>query len=387
MRKAQLAWNFAYIIATVIAAAILIFGIMFFKGFGKTEDNIAFFNFESSLKRSIEKQSLSSFGSVSERTLSLPSSAEKVCFIDEGKEFNKLIDRRLTKLRDSYEGYNLFISPSEEYMPLKIDYLMLNEGENPLCVKAIDGKIRLRLESRGSGTLVSAADVKDKEIECVSVLYNDEADNSLDIVFLGSSYKDIKSFSSDADSYIEIVKTTPPYSYSLDKVNFYRIDEFKDIGCKAVSYGFGGYVICDDYLAKQLASECPFDIVVILINRGIIDIAQPLRSSSKGDVMALNTAENKMVMLHELGHSFADLADEYVDSYYIDTGFDEDSYPNCDDRLCREWSTITDGCFQGCSLSAYYRPTEDSIMRSFNTKSYGPVNEDETMKKLGVYKR
>lgn len=387
MGKAQFVWNFTYIIATVLAAAILLLGVMFFTGFGKTEDNVAFFNFESSLTKSIEKQSMASFGSVSERTLSLPSSAEKVCFIDEDKEFNKLIDRGLTKLKDSYSGYNLFISPTEDYMPIKINYLMLNEGENPLCLKVIDGKIRLRLESKGSGTLVSAADVKDKEVECVSMLYNDDANNSLDIVFLGSGYKDIQSFSSDADSYIKLVKTTPPFSYALDRINFYRIDESRDIGCKAVSYGLGGYVICDDYLAKQLASECPFDIVVILINRGIIDIAQPLRSSSKGDVMTLNTAENKLVMLHELGHSFADLADEYVDSYYIDTGFDEDKYPNCDDLLCREWSTITDGCFQGCSLSAYYRPTEDSIMRSFNTKNYGPVNENETMKKLGVYKR
>ena len=387
MRNGQLNWTFLNIIITILAVSILVFGFMLFKSFGKTGDKVAAINFESSLRKSLEKQSLYSFGSVAEKILALPSDAEKVCFVDDTKKFNDLVDKELSKAREKYSSYNLFLSPIDEYMPIKLDYLILNEDENPLCVKVVDGKIRLMLESYGTGTLVSASSTGDKKSECVSVSYNDEPDNSIDITFLGSGYGDADSFSSDVNNYIQMFRTTEPFSYNLDKINFYRIDEFKDIGCKTVPYGLGGYVICDSYLAKQLVSECPFDLVVVLVDRGAADVIRPLRSSSQGDVITLNSAEDKLVMLHELGHSFADLADEYVDSYYIQMGFNEEDYANCDDRLCREWSTITEGCFQGCSLSAYYRATEDSVMNSLRTNDYGPVNKDEITKRLDVYRR
>ena len=77
---------------------------------------------------------------------------------------------------EKYGDYNLFINPIEAYMPVKIAYLALNE--NPLCVKAVNGKIKLRLESIGNSTLVSAANLGDKEVECVTISYNDEPENS-----------------------------------------------------------------------------------------------------------------------------------------------------------------------------------------------------------------
>jgi hypothetical protein len=136
------------------------------------------------------------------------------------------------------------------------------------------------------------------------------------------------------------------------------------------------------------ASNCPHDYIVLLVDRSKIeDFVLPVRSSTLGNLIKLNTADEPFVLVHEFGHAFGDLADEYVDeNYYNQQNFHVEEYPNCDSTPCSKWTYLSDtSCWSGCSLGRYFRPTKDSVMRSLSSGTYGPVNEQELKKRLLYY--
>jgi hypothetical protein len=97
--------------------------------------------------------------------------------------------------------------------------------------------------------------------------------------------------------------------------------------------------------------------------------------------MVLNTGDNNLVLLHEFGHVFGDLADEYVvrGLNYVDA-------PNCDMTYPCEWG---ENCYKGCTLSDAYRSSEDSIMRSYGKgkeNKFNKISGDEINKNLGEYR-
>ena len=160
--------------------------------------------------------------------------------------------------------------------------------------------------------------------------------------------------------------------------------KFEGIECSIQSW-----ISCDEYKAKQIASYCPNDYIFILAERNkMMDLLRPIRSSSISNMASINTADKTAVLMHEFGHSFGKLADEYVDeSYYLSIGFDEEDYANCDKSPCPEWNGITDGCYEGCSIGRYSRPTKTSIMRSLRSADFGIVSGNEIIKRLGAYEK
>ena len=70
----------------------------------------------------------------------------------------------------------------------------------------------------------------------------------------------------------------------------------------------------------------------------ITDMIKPVRSSAIGNIAKINIADKPFVLVHEFGHSFGDLADEYVDEkYYSQVAFDVSDYANCDNAACSSW--------------------------------------------------
>ena len=73
-------------------------------------------------------------------------------------------------------------------------------------------------------------------------------------------------------------------------------------------------------------------------------------------------------MLHEFGHVFANLADEYVPSI-IPKGA-----RNCVGE-CQEFNRYSiKECYEGCSKSDYFRSSEESVMKTLKTKEYEELN-------------
>ena len=159
-------------------------------------------------------------------------------------------------------------------------------------------------------------------------------------------------------------------------------------------------LICADelHLFEVALDEYPYlDQLVLLVN--------DLRYGGSGGSVAIASAYSPEIALHEMGHSIAGLADEYVDSLITpapDTQFVEGRYRNVSAHNNPEsvpWSRwIADGnnyptvegqsgvgVFEGAYYQAAgkYRPTSNSRMRD-NAAPFGPVNGEQWA--LSVYR-
>ena len=374
-----------YLLAAIIVLLILAFSYTQIQRIiGFTEQG-QLKSFKLSLEDNLKKYASGRYGgkgSIKEETFSLPKDIEAVCFVDRDKEIDFLANNELNSYMARFNDSNLFLKPFNKFMPYRLEHISLDEQTNPLCIKAVNSRINLRLTNIGNGkTKIESREVKDMDVECKKKLYH--GDNRMDIVFLPYGYDDKEDFSADIDYYMDnIFMKIEPFKTKINRLNIYMIDNLVDLGCS-----IGSWIKCDDFKVKQLASNCPNDYIVVLVERNeVIDLLNPVRSSVTSNTAKINTADNKLVLAHELGHLLAKLADEYVDESHYKGIFDEKDYPNCDKEECSKWSGIYGtGCFKGCSLGIYFRPTEDSIMKSFRTSVFGPVNREEIAKVINAY--
>jgi len=199
------------------------------------------------------------------------------------------------------------------------------------------------------------------EGECQVVLEN-QGEDKIDIVFFTEGLD--KSYVQD---YVDYFLASEPFSKNKEKFNFYyagsgaECEIFQNIA-----------VYCYSRSLVKSSSVCPNDYVVVLADR-----PRKIRSSAYMDVMSLNVNHNKNVILHEFGHVFANLADEYVPSK-IPLGA-----KNCFSK-CEEYKGF-EGCYQGCSKGDYYRSSENSIMRTLKTDDYGELNSQLMNENLERY--
>ena len=383
MSKAQ-SRQIVYIIMAVFALVILLFGYEAVQKITAFNREREIKNFGITLENNLKRYSTApySYGSVNEKAFSLPGGVESICFVDRSKEINRFADNELNVQVNNFPDENIFLKPFGEFIPINVKYLELSEGNNPLCVKAVNSKISLALTTKGSAAEITALN-ESKEVDCVSIIYNGKEESKIDIVFLGYAYEKADDFSNDVNGYINIFLETEPFKRSSNRINFYRIDKFPDLKCDIKDW-----IQCDDFAVKKLASECPNDYIFVLVDRSrIAEMIRPVRSAAIGNTAKINAAERKTVLVHEFGHSFGGLADEYVDEdYYGATEFNAKTYPNCDTAPCSKWSLMTKGCYGGCSLGVYNRPTENSIMRSLRADYFGVVNEHAIEGMLDYYK-
>jgi len=152
-------------------------------------------------------------------------------------------------------------------------------------------------------------------------------------------------------------------------------------------------LICGDRskIYSVAISEYPnFDQILVLVNDS--------RYGGSGGDIAIASTESVEIALHEMGHSIAGLADEYVDQYIAKTSipvFTEGSFANVSERSdpstvpWQHWfnndaanppdePSMQVGVFEGAYYQAngFYRPTENSLMRSYEGK-LGPVNSEQ----------
>jgi hypothetical protein len=290
---------------------------------------------------------------------------------------------------DVYEGYTVYFD-NPDIVPIKVDYLELSEGNNPLCAKVTNGQLKLKMTSRRGKTEVELAELGKKKVDCNIIEGTTDPDNKVDVVFLGYGYDDKEVFNLKVREYIDdVFFNFEPFNSNRDKFTFYFIDDFEDLDCS-----FNNWIVCDDFKIKKLASNCPNDYTIVLAARSwIADLFDPVRSSAIGNVEKVNTMDNPNVVVHEFGHIFGGLADEYVDDYYSQVDFRVGNYPNCDVARCEKWNDLSLECYgggqrgseDGCSLTEYYRSTETSIMRELDQHSFGPVSERAIIEKLNAY--
>ncbi|HEX2853547.1 MAG TPA: M64 family metallopeptidase [Opitutaceae bacterium] len=234
----------------------------------------------------------------------------------------------------------------------------------------------------------------------------------VNVVLLGDGYTTVETekFFADAQRILTVLVNDPAFATFKDVINGFAIfaasnESGTDIPSQGVtrdtyfntSFGISGVdralAINNgtgmgrlNLLLGQLVPE--YDIVILLVN-------SPKYGGSGGfpATVSLDPSADE-VMLHEIGHSFAGLADEYVDEAVMN------SYPVREsinatqrtDRAAIPWTNFildttpvptpgfsSDPNYVGSFEGAYYRPTgffrptSDSKMRSLG-RPWGPVN-------------
>ncbi len=161
-------------------------------------------------------------------------------------------------------------------------------------------------------------------------------------------------------------------------------------------------LICANTLAllqSALSEYGDTDQIILLVNDRRYG-----GSGNSGSRTAITSAYSPQIALHELGHSVANLADEYVDNLITETSglppFVEGEYANITAITDPErvpWSHWIDprerlptrvgepgvGMFEGGLFrpAGLFRPTHDSRMRSYDAP-FGPVNSEQWVLRL-----
>jgi hypothetical protein len=195
--------------------------------------------------------------------------------------------------------------------------------------------------------------------DCEVILKNN-GNKKINFVFLKNNVGE-----SELNNTINFFLNSEPFASNKDKINVFYA---KDANCSIVQ----DYVFCYSKETIKKSSTCPNDYIIVLTNQ-----APNIRSSAYLNLISLNINNPSTTILHEIGHIFANLADEYISSQ------SPGNSKNCNSK-CPVYENIA-GCFEGCSKQDYYRSSENSVMKSLSTKEYKELNTFLINKKLNKY--
>lgn len=186
--------------------------------------------------------------------------------------------------------------------------------------------------------------------EGCKIIIKNEGIKKINIVFLTNNIQE-----NLINRTIELFLNSTPFSNNKEKFNFYYAGESD---CEVQGNQF---VFCYSKKAVKKSAVCPNNYIVVLTNQ-----SYEIRSSAYINFISLNINNINNTIIHEFGHVFANLADEYIPSI-IPFGS-----KNCR-RNCENFKDI-EGCFKGCSESDYSRSSENSVMKSLETSDYRKLN-------------
>ncbi len=254
------------------------------------------------------------------------------------------------------------------------------KGESPSPSEGVDYN-RLGLETE---VYESVASFSLKDPNCISVLQSGDPDDKIDVTFLAEKYDNLEKFKRDVAYYIDPsgenngLLGLEPFKSNRGKFNFYFVDQNNDLECKLGCFGIDRLVCCNDDKVKQVASQCPSDKIFVLV-----DTTQFCGASKDyATVCTITDPRAGLVLVHEFGHIFGKLGDEYS---YGKEG--TTPAPNCDVAGCEKWrGVVGTGCFQTCGYTNLYRSTDKGSLMNIYIPTFGPLGTKLLSEKLAEYK-
>lgn len=206
-------------------------------------------------------------------------------------------------------------------------------------------KIKLSIEKRDAGNNLieifsSEIDPKDVSIikdriidsavKVFKAVYNGEPQKKVDVAIISEGYteNELGKFRADLEKFSQILFTQEPYRANKQKFNIYGVykpseesgtdeppaDIFKNTVLNSTfnSLGSERYLLTEDNKTlRDLAANVPYDALFIMVN------SKRYGGGGIYNWCCTFTVDNqwhKYLFLHEFGHSFAGLADEYFTS-------------------------------------------------------------------------
>jgi hypothetical protein len=264
------------------------------------------------------------------------------------------------------------------------------------------------------------------EYPSFEVLNNGESSSKIDIVIIpeGYSSKEMDLFEEDCIKFAGYLFNSSPFRENKDKFNFWGIKApsaesgtdipAKDIWRKTLvnsmfyTFDLERYLMTyDNKTLRNIASNAPYDQIYILVN------SQKYGGGSIYNHYSVCVNDNEyseFVFIHEFGHGFASLADEY---YTSDVAY-QDFYPLDVEPLDPNITTLIDfeskwkdmieegtpipspdteefkdkvGAFEGGGYmeKGIYRPKQDCSMKSIVVDNFCPVCKKAIQEMIDFY--
>lgn len=302
-------------------------------------------------------------------------------------------------------------------------------------------KVKIKIENRNRNgkfdplfeTVVDPSDYfinqdTPEKSDIITVIKNGKPEDVIDIVFLAEGYEksEKEKFSSDVERMCKYLFAASPFSENKNKFNVTAVwtpsDEsgtdipgehiYRNTRFNSAFYTFNisRYLTTSDMKSiYDAAAAVPWDHLIVLVNSP--------RYGGGGfyNFLTVCTSDHEMtpkVLVHEFGHAFAGLADEYYNS---DVAY-QDYYnlsvepwePNITTLVdfSAKWKTMTGdsvpiptpatakyasvtGAFEGGGYMAkgIYRPNQDCLMKSNGPDGYCPVCKSAVQKIIQLNSR
>ncbi|MBN2571411.1 MAG: peptidase M64 [Ignavibacteriales bacterium] len=348
----------------------------------------------------------------------------KKCLIDDfnyGNYYVKVFDKASDKLLYSRGYSTLFF----EYQTTEEAKTLDRTFHESVVIPYPKNAIRIELYSRnkkgifekkfqyGVDPKTNYFITKEQRLECDNFQIHNSGlpEDNLDIVFLPEGYtkEEMNKFKEDCQFFSDVLFQYAPYKENKDKINIWGVlayseDSGTDIPgdnvwektvMNSTFYTFNSerYVMTDDYKSvRDVAANAPCDAIIILVNTekygggGIFNFYA---------TFAAHHPSADKIFIHEFGHSFGALADEYwtsdvayLEFYPLDVEpwepnlttlvdfdskwkdmLDEDTpIPTPVDRENPEKVGVYEG--GGYVAKGVYRPSMESIMKSLSAPGY-----------------
>ncbi|GAB4326619.1 MAG: IgA Peptidase M64 [Bacteroidales bacterium] len=258
------------------------------------------------------------------------------------------------------------------------------------------------------------------------VSVNGPTDRQVDIVLLPEGYteEELNTFLKDTERFRDILVSFDPYTQYSDRFSIRAVwapspekgsdiprkDDWKatNLGTSFFTFDSERYCMTENYWdVADLAANAPYDQIYILVNTdkyGGGAIYNYYSVSVNGNLKA------GKIFIHEFGHGFAGLGDEYYTSQVSYNDFYPPNIEPWEPNLTTlvnfnaKWKDMipanvptptpdtslydnTVGLFEGGGYSAkgVYRPSRDCLMNSFKGDKFCPVCQEAIKKMIRFY--
>lgn len=180
-----------------------------------------------------------------------------------------------------------------------------------------------------------------------------------------------------------------PFKSNRNKINVHRVEKFdQNLNCNYQQAPLDPaereqwrLLVCDAGKATTLASKCPADNVMVVVNSAQY-------GGSGGSVAVSYNGDVAIgVLVHELGHMLG-LDDEY--SYGTNAAAGKSPRANCDSsNTCTKWNAVAGtSCNQKCSYENWYRSTPggDIMLDNTNNLFFRTVSQNHIKTILAGYR-
>jgi hypothetical protein len=250
-----------------------------------------------------------------------------------------------------------------------------------------------------------------------TIVNNGDPANRVDIVILGDGYTaaEMSKYQSDIQQFVQLMFQQEPLKEYQRFFNVHRIDvtsvesgsdhpengTFRNTAFDS-AYNCGGIqrLICANTskaatVASNSLAPAQIDLIILIVN-------DPVYGGSGGSIAIASTNVSAVeLVLHESGHAFGLLADEYTDSPPACSNTTEPSQPNVTRETTRasiKWNAWIDpstpiptfstqsglvGLYEGARYctAGLFRPTFNSKMRSLG-RPYEQVNSEQLVRRI-----